>query len=141
MSKSYSNEENKRLVRRLYEPSTDTSDPDVVSALFSADLIASPGELDLAGYLQATAALHRGFPDVEFVIEDLFGEGDRVAVRWTFQGTHSGDFAGTKASGVRVTQTGNVIYQLRDGKVCRVWLQVDRLGLLQQVGGIARAAP
>ncbi|MES2149237.1 MAG: ester cyclase [Pseudomonadota bacterium] len=135
-----SNEENKRLVRRLYEASSNTSDPQVVSELFSADFIASPGELDLAGFLQSTAAVHSGFPDVQFVIDDLFGEGDRVAVRWTFQGTHRGDFAGAKASGVRVTQTGNVIYQLRAGKICRAWLQVDRLGLLQQVGGAVRAA-
>jgi len=36
----------------------------------------------------------------------------------------------------RVTNTGIVIYQFRDGKVVRNWLETDRLGALQQIGAV-----
>jgi len=32
-----------------------------------------------------------------------------------------------------VTQTANVLYQFKDGKIWRAWMQADRLGLLQQI--------
>jgi predicted ester cyclase len=47
-----------------------------------------------------------------------------------------GAFVGVPPSRKQVTQTGNVIYQVRDGKLIRAWSQVDRLGLLQQMGAI-----
>src|SRR6266508_4648931 len=30
-------------------------------------------------------------PDIHATIEDIFAEGERVAVRWTFRGTHQGE--------------------------------------------------
>jgi hypothetical protein len=33
-----------------------------------------------------------GFPDFSASVEDLFAEGDRVAIRFTFRGTHQGEF-------------------------------------------------
>ena len=33
------------------------------------------------------------FPDFQIVIDDLIAEGDEVAARWTFTGTHDGPFA------------------------------------------------
>jgi hypothetical protein len=31
-----------------------------------------------------------------------------------------------------------VIYQIRDGRIVRAWLQADRLGVLQQIGVVPR---
>ncbi|MFZ6653844.1 hypothetical protein [Undibacterium sp. TJN19] len=36
-----------------------------------------------------------------------------------------------------MTQTANVIFQIRQNQISRTWLQVDHLGLLQQIGGVA----
>ena len=51
---------------------------------------------------------------------------------------HGGRFAGIKPSLAEVTQEGNVIYQIRDGRIIRAWLQADRLGVLQQIGVVPR---
>jgi predicted ester cyclase len=47
-----------------------------------------------------------------------------------------GAFRGVPPSRKQVTQTGNVIYQVRNGKFIRAWTQIDRLGMLQQIGAI-----
>jgi predicted ester cyclase len=52
---------------------------------------------------------------------------------------HGGHFAGIGPSRADVTQEGNVIYQIRDGQIVRVWLQADRLGVLQQIGVVPRS--
>ncbi len=37
------------------------------------------------------------------------------------------------------TNTGNVIYQFKGGKVVRAWLEADRLGVLQAIGAVPAA--
>ncbi|MFO6419792.1 ester cyclase [Hylemonella sp. W303a] len=121
------------VIRQLYEEGFNQGRLESLDPLCAPDFLASPGDKDLASFVQGVAALRVGFPDVRFEIEDCFGEGDRVAVRWRFDATHAGPFQGHAATGRRVTQTANVIYQFKDGKIWRAWIQVDRLGLLQQL--------
>jgi len=123
----------KSIIRQLYEEGFSKGQLDLLDRLCASDFIAWPGEKGLAAFADTVEALRIGFPDVRFQIEDLFGEGDRVAVRWTFTATHTGPFQGHPPTGRRVTQTANVIYQFREGKIWRAWLQVDRLGMLQQI--------
>jgi predicted ester cyclase len=121
------------VIRELYEVGFNQGRLELLDRLCAPDFLASPGDKDLAAFAQGVAALRAGFPDVRFEIEDLFGAGDRVAVRWRFEATHAGPFQGHAATGRRVTQTANVIYQFKEGKIWRAWIQVDRLGLLQQI--------
>lgn len=121
------------LIRALYEEGFNQGRLELLERLCASDFLASPGDKGLAAFAQGVAALRAGFPDVRFEIEDLFGTGDRVAVRWRFEATHAGPFQGHAATGRPVTQTANVIYQFKDGKIWRAWIQVDRLGLLQQI--------
>jgi steroid delta-isomerase-like uncharacterized protein len=79
-----------------------------------------------------------GFPDIQFSIEQLIAEADRVAIRWTWQATHTGAFRGIPPTGKHVTNSGIAIYQLADHKIVRNWVETDRLGALQQLGTIPR---
>ncbi|WP_163999287.1 ester cyclase [Pyxidicoccus caerfyrddinensis] len=74
-----------------------------------------------------------GFPDVHFIFEDVFGEGDLVAGRGVIHGTHRGTFMGVPATGRRVRWTGTRLFRVRDGKVTEGWLNLDLLGLLTQL--------
>jgi predicted ester cyclase len=121
------------VIRELYEAGFNQGRLELLERLCAQDFMASPGDKGLAAFAQGVVALRAGFPDVRFEIEDLFGEGDRVAVRWRFEATHAGPFQGHVATGRRVTQTANVIYQFKEGRIWRAWIQVDRLGLLQQI--------
>jgi predicted ester cyclase len=74
------------------------------------------------------------FPDCQFTIEDMIAEGDRVATKKTFTGTHKGEFNGIPPTGRRVTLTFVDILRLRDGKIVEHWLSMDQLSFLQQLG-------
>lgn len=77
------------------------------------------------------------FPDARLRGDDIVaGDGDRVAIRYTIEGTHQGEFAGVAPTGKKVTVTGQTIVRFADGKVAERWNAVDMLGLLQQVGAI-----
>lgn len=126
-------EQNLQLVRRLYEDCFNTGELDLVSEMIAADFSSNRGEHGQAEFAANIAGLRKAFPDVHFVIEDIFGAADRVAVRWSFTATHSAPFAGFTATGKAVTQQGNVIYRIMDDKIAQAWVQIDRLGLMQQL--------
>ena len=125
---------NKALVRALYEDCINGRDLDRLDTLVGADFVGARGERGPREFRATIEAVLTGFPGVRFEVHDLFGEADKVAARWTFRAVHGGRFAGLAPSRTEVTQEGNVIYQLRDGRIVRAWLQADRLGVLQQIG-------
>jgi predicted ester cyclase len=121
--------DNKTIVRKLYEDVINTGRLDDLDAYISADF--DGGGLET--FRTNVATLLAGFPDIHFTVEDLIAEGDRVAARWTWVATHGGTFRGIAPTQRRVTNSGIVIYQLRDGRIVRNWLETDRLGALQQL--------
>jgi predicted ester cyclase len=127
-------EQNKATVRRLYEACINQDHIELLPSLIAEGFVGASGERGPEGYSNVVRALKAGFPDIQFTIQELIAERDRVAVRWQWQGTHAGNFRGFAATHRRVTNTGNVIYQLRSGKVVRAWLEADRLGVLQAIG-------
>jgi predicted ester cyclase len=122
----------------LYEDCINGRDLDRLEALIAPDFVGARGERGPREFRATIEAVLTGFPGVRFEVHDLIGEDDRVAARWTFRAVHGGRFAGIKPSLAEVTQEGNVIYQIRDGRIVRAWLQADRLGVLQQIGVVPR---
>jgi len=57
-----------------------------------------------------------------------------VVTRWTARGTHGGEFYGIPATGRTVRVTGTDIDRIVDGKTVDCWVNMDQLGLLQQLG-------
>src|SRR5262249_41450532 len=95
-----------------------------------------------AAFLIPIEALREGFPDIHYTLEDLLAEGDKVAVRWHWKGTHRATFHGPggvyPATGKVISNDGMAIFQLKDGRVVRSWLMTDRLGFLQEVGALPK---
>ena len=72
--------------------------------------------------------------DANFV---MVAEGDKVAVRWTFTGTHKGKLVvGIPPTGLQATMTGIAIYRITGGKIMEIWVNSDVLGLWLQLGVI-----
>jgi predicted ester cyclase len=94
------------------------------------------GERGPAGFERVIAGLRRGVPDIRFTLEDLVADGDRVAVRWSWRGTHRGPFAGFEPTGKTLENKAIAIYRVENGKIVQAWLESDRLGFLQQVGAV-----
>ncbi len=74
------------------------------------------------------------FPDSSLTIDEEIAEGNRVVIRWTFNGTHSGQLLSYPATGRKVTWTGITIYEIVEGKVIRETGEEDFLGFLRQTG-------
>ncbi|WP_338896505.1 ester cyclase [Streptomyces sp. TG1A-60] len=78
----------------------------------------------------------KGF-DFTFTVEDQIAEGDRVCTRWSWNGTHKDEFLGIAATGRKVSMTGTTIFRFTpDGKIVEGWWQLDRLGLMSQLGAL-----
>lgn len=131
-------EENKALARRFAQV-WGKGNLETVDELAAPDFSASHPLLERTVYgtevfKQALTILHIGMPDVDIVIEDEVAEGNRVAVRWTIRGTHTGELLGIRPTGKQLTLTGMTIYHLSDGKVVEERSEEDTLSLLRQLG-------
>jgi steroid delta-isomerase-like uncharacterized protein len=77
------------------------------------------------------------FPDVNFVQDDFFSEGDSVAIRFTWTGTHKATFLGHTVTERHVTVPGIDIFHISNGKIVEVRVAFDRLELIEQLVGIS----
>jgi steroid delta-isomerase-like uncharacterized protein len=135
---------NKDLICRLLAE-VDRGNADVVETYYAPDYVdhtpspirrLAPGR---EGVRQALAIFRRAFPDTRHTIEDLVAEEDRVVVRLSARGTHTGEFIGVAPTGEVVTMTGIAIYRIVDGRIAERWAE-QSLGVLEQLG-IAAPAP
>jgi predicted ester cyclase len=84
--------------------------------------------------------LRQGFPDMRLASEDLIGEGEKVANRYTFYGTHKGEYMGIAPTSKLVISAGMVIHLFRGGKCVETWQSTDALGFLTQLGAAPQLA-
>ena len=94
------------------------------------------GEGDLEALEKEVEELRNAFPDLEWSIDDMIAEGDKVVIRVTHRATHQGEFMGIKPTGKQVAYQGTVIFRLKSDKVVEGWFYSDYLGLMQQLGVI-----
>ena len=60
----------------------------------------------LEGVKRLIGMYRSAFPDIRFETGEMIGEGDTVAHRWTFTGTHRGALMGVEPTGRRVEVAG-----------------------------------
>jgi len=130
-------QENKVLVRRFIDEVFVKGNPDAVDKLVTSDFTPHswgnmpPGVEPLK---QAIGRVHAGLTGASFKIEDMIAEEDRIAVRVTAHGRHTGDFMGMPATGKEYTISETHIFHVRDGKVAEHWRDADMLGMMRQLG-------
>ena len=96
-----------------------------------ADLEPSP-----AGLRKSLETLRAGLPDLRVTVEDTVAEGDRVAVRLSYRGTHRGELFGAAPTGRIIEWDGLTIRRLgADGQTVERWIRNDVRGLMAQVEG------
>ncbi len=133
--------ENKVCGRRFFEEMLGTGNFTLAEELMSDDVVmyhpSSPtplkGREAVTGMLSTFRA---GFPDLKMVVEDVFGEDDKVAIRWRVTGTQTGELFGIPASGKSMNVSGISILRLVNGKIIDDWVAEDSLGLMKQIGVI-----
>jgi len=80
--------------------------------------------------------LLKGFPDMRVDIDDIIADGEKVVHRFTFNGTHKGEFLKIPATGKTVRTSGVHIHLFSGGKCAEVWQILDTFGFLSQIGAV-----
>jgi steroid delta-isomerase-like uncharacterized protein len=75
-----------------------------------------------------------GFSNVEFTVENIFGQDDKLVKHWNFKGTHTGDFFGIPASGKSVDINGVTLAMMKNGKIAQEQDFFDNMAFMQQLG-------
>ncbi len=132
-------EQNKAIVRRLFEELWNKGNLSLADQLFSPNYAHhDPSTPDFGRGPESErkrATLYRSaFPDLQLTIEDLLAEGETVMARWSCRGTHKGDLSGIAPTGKQFTISGVTIARLANGKMAEGWVNWDALGLMQQLG-------
>ena len=132
-------DENKALVRRWVEAFNE-GDHEAVDELIADSYVRhdanSPEVRGPEEEKQLIAMYRAAFPDLRFTIEDMVAEDDRVATRLGISATHKGELLGIPPTGNRLSFTAMEFYRLKDGKIEEQWVNVDTLGMMQQLGAI-----
>lgn len=135
----------KAVARSYFEELTNKQDVGYVDRLFTEDIAFYDPALVPDGVARGHVEVKRFFstffkifPDVHFAIEDLFAEGNKVAARFTWTGTHTKRLLGVRVKERHVAVPGIDIFHVRDGRIAEVRVAFDRGHLLQQLGGIRR---
>ena len=78
-------------------------------------------------YKEYVQTFRTSFPDTRFTMNDLVVEGDKVALRWTFEGSHKQLYPGLPlpAMGRSIKTTGITIYHIEEGQIKALWLETD----------------
>jgi predicted ester cyclase len=138
-------EENMALVRRWYEDVLNQGDLDAIDDILAADYvryragIPFANESGTADDEQWVEMILAEFPDVAFSIEDIFADGDKVAVRTITSGTQMGpmvDMGNAPASQRQMERENIAIWRVACGKLTEQWIVQDNLGMLRQLGVI-----
>jgi steroid delta-isomerase-like uncharacterized protein len=135
-----STENNIQLMRRWFQEIWNEGRLETVHELFAPDGVARGqrgAEAEIRGPEEFVKFVHeiRGaFPDIKVQVEDVFGAGDKVVLRWSGTMTHTGDALGLPPTGRTVRSRGITIARFADGKVIEGWDSWDQLGMLEQIG-------
>ena len=132
-------EKNKAVARQFYEEIMNRRNNALVDSLLD-DNYTNPEHPPQVPQNKEGAKIMFGmwdsaFPDYTMTVQDI-GEGDTVAVRWSFTGTNTGSFMGMPATGKRVTVGGINLLKFKNGKIADNLPEFDKFGMMQQLGVI-----
>ena len=133
-------ENNKQLMSRFVE-FINTANAQLANELINSDAkFYVPGQPEPmrgpAGYLAIIGMMRNGFPDIQWTLEEMVAENDKVAARFIMKGTHQGVFFGVPPTGKSIKVQAMNLYRLSNGQITEEYGQPDLLGLLQQIGAI-----
>lgn len=127
-------EENKAIARQIAEPQNIARLPEILSPDFVWHIAGLPHPLNRESYIQGVEMGQQAFSDLKPTIEDLIAEGDKVVLRLTLRGRHTGEFAGIAPTGKQVEFTTVAILRIINNKIVEEWRTSDQWTLYQQLG-------
>lgn len=81
---------------------------------------------------------YTAFPDLALTLEGLMVDGDRAAVQFTMEGTHTGELRGFAPTGTSVRLPVCTIVRVEDGLIAEIWYYANLYASL--VGALGQGA-
>ena len=117
--------DDKEIVEEVYTEAFSRGNLDILDRYVKEDYVNHnrlPGSAPGRAGLKATmGALRRVIPDLRYVIEDLVGEGDRVAVRARMEGTDQGGIGGRPPTGRAFSVLSLAVIRFEEHMVAERW--------------------
>lgn len=132
-------EKNKAVIRRFYDDvfTVGKMNMAAIEQHLAADFVGHdlpPGLNGREGFKKFVGMIAASFSDTtQIEAHEVIGHGDKIVVRWSSTGRHTGEFMGIPATGQRITLKGIDIFHLAEGKIADLWQEMDMLGILQQI--------
>jgi steroid delta-isomerase-like uncharacterized protein len=134
-------EENKAIVRRIVQEIWNGGNLDLADELITPDYVdnvaGSGSPVGPEGFKDAVNGVRDAFPDFTITINDMISEGDKVALVWTFIGTHKGELMGIAPTEKLIEFDGIYLYRFKDGKLVERSGKRDMFKLMSQLGAIS----
>lgn len=131
-------EENKALLRRGWEEILNKGNINALDQFYAENFVdhnAFPGiPSGIEGMRQTYNIIFSAFTNIHVKIDDMVAEEDKIVVRVTANGIHTGEFMGTPATGKRISIMEIRIYRIAGGKIVEHWGLMDTASLMQQLG-------
>ena len=133
-------EENKAIVRRIVQEIWNEGNLDLADELITPDYVdnvsGSGSPVGPEGFKDAVNGVRDAFPEFTITINDMISEGDKVALVWTFIGTHKGELMGIAPTEKLIEFDGIYLYRFKDGKLVERSGKRDLFKLMSQLGAI-----
>jgi len=131
------NNTTKEIVRQFYDRIISQGDLSAIEQLVHPEFVEHntlPGAASgREGLRQFVLGFHASFGQVNYAIDDLIAEDDRVAVRGVVHAIHHGTFRGIAATHRQIQWDTIHMLRVQDGLIIERWVQVDMVGLMKQI--------
>jgi steroid delta-isomerase-like uncharacterized protein len=131
-------EENKAVARKFLQM-FELGDPSIADEIVAIDYLnrdALDSNVGREGVKAFVNTFRNAMPDAKVSVTYQVAEGDMVASRYTWSGTHQGEIFGVPATGGKVSWTQMTTFRIANGKIREAWANWDQWGLMQQLGVI-----
>ncbi|HEX4922040.1 MAG TPA: ester cyclase [Candidatus Bathyarchaeia archaeon] len=122
---------NKAVAMRVFDEIFNQGKFQVADEIYAPDFRnhGATRTIDLKTDQDFVHAEKKAFPDLRMSVQEMVAEGDKVAVLWTFQGTHTGSgYEGLPPTGTRVEVRGITIWRIVDGRIVEEWSSFSETG-------------
>lgn len=142
-------QENKALVQRYFDEVWNEGNLAAADEIFASDYVdpSAPPRVPRGpeGAKDFVVVNRARFPDIQYTVNDLIGEGDKVVAEWSAQGTNSGSLSTRSGrslppTGKRVEWHGTSIFRILAGKITEQRISPELLGVFRELGLVVDAA-
>jgi predicted ester cyclase len=137
-------QENIAVSRQLLEDTFTAGKLDLIDQYCTEGYVDHDPVLGDRGREDAKASIttyREAFPDLDMKVDDAFGYGDKVVVRWTGTGTFENEIMGQSPTGEKGEPVHGITIDLfQDGKVTESWTQWDTVRFMKNIGAMPEPA-